>query len=96
VTVPPIQFGFSELHHEVGVCSPGPAGVDPGVKHCRRSKARVPQQLPYQLVRTRVSVENDFGGQVPELVRCQFHSQIPQYGLRNSHLDCVLFPRLTR
>jgi hypothetical protein len=47
----------------------GTAGVDAGVEVGCRLHILVAQQLPHQLVRTWIRVENDFGSEVPELVR---------------------------
>ena len=84
---PTPQLGFSELHDEVGVSSSGPASVDAGVEVCCRFQVLVPQQLPYQLVRARVAVEDDFGRHMTELMRGDFEFQMPQYCLLDSNFD---------
>jgi len=63
------QPGISQLHDEVGVSSTGPAGVDAGIKGCSDFQAFVAQQLPDQFVGAGVGVEDDFCGQMAELVR---------------------------
>ena len=52
------------------------------------------QQLPHQLVGAWVAVEFDFGRQVAELVRGDFHPQMPQNGPLDSDLDRSLGSRL--
>ena len=67
---------FAQLHDEVGVSTSGTAGVDPGIEVGGRLRVLVAEQLPHQLVGTRVFVEDDLGGEVPELMRGQLHPQL--------------------
>ena len=92
-TAPAARIGFSQLHDEVGVSSSGPTGVDAGIKSRSRFQTRVPQQLPHQFISTRVGIEDDFRGQMAELVRSDLDSEVPQDGLRDSDLNCRLAPR---
>ena len=54
------------------------------------------EQLPYQLVGAWIGVEDDFGCQMAELVRREFHPEMPQNGLLDGDLDRVLGSRLAR
>ena len=51
------------------------------------------QQLPYQLVGAWIGVEDDFGRQMAELVRGDFHPEIPQDGLLDRDRNRVLGSR---
>ena len=74
--------------------APGAAGIDAGIEVCRRLHVLVAQQLPDQFVCSRVRVEDDFGREMPELMRCQLHSQKPMNSLHYRCGDCLLRPRL--
>lgn len=50
---PTAQLGFSQLHNELGMSSPGPSRVDASVERRSGFQARVAQQLPDQLVGAR-------------------------------------------
>ena len=80
----------------VGVSSSGSAGVDAGVEVRGRVQILVSQQLADQLIRPRVGVEGDLGCQMPELMRSDFHAQMPQNGCLDGDLDRSLASRLAR
>jgi hypothetical protein len=93
---PPAHLGFAQPHDEVGVGSPGPAGVDARVEVRGRLQISVAQQLPDQFIRAWVGVENDLGCQVAKLMRGDFDSEMPQNGLLDGDLDRSLRSRLAR
>ena len=47
------------------------------------------EQLPDQFVRARICVEGNLGGQMAELMRSNFHSQVPQNSLLDRTLYCL-------
>src|SRR6516164_59685 len=80
-TAPTAQFRFFERHDEFGVSASGPAGVDARIEIRRRLHVLVAEELSNEFVAAWVLIENEFGRQMPELVRGQLHPEMPQNGL---------------
>ena len=95
-TAPPAQLGFAELHDEVGVSASGPAGVDAGVEVCGRLQIFVPNSCRTNSYAPGLASRIDFGRQMAELVRGDFHPQMPQNGLLDRDLNRGLGSRLAR
>ena len=57
--------------------SSGTARVNSGVERCGGSQTGVTQELADQFVGPRIGVEDDFCGEMPELMWSDFQSQIP-------------------
>ena len=55
---------------KVGMCTTSAKRIDPSMVVRRRLKILVDEQLTNEFVGTGISVQNDFGSKVPELVRC--------------------------
>src|SRR5262249_41701670 len=81
VAAPATGLGLSQLHQQIGVSASGAARIDASVERCRRSQTCVPQELPDQFVSTGFGVENDFCGEMAELMRRDFHPKVSHPGL---------------
>ena len=60
---------FAQAANQFCVGTPCAARVQSGVKIRRRFKLSMAQKLTYKLVGAGICIENDLGGQVPELMR---------------------------
>src|SRR6476620_433863 len=87
------RLGFPQLHDKLNVRAPRAAGVNAGVEFSGGCEIPVPQQLPYQLIGPWIGFEMEFCQQMTELVRGDFHSEIPEDGLRDRDGNRVLGPR---
>src|SRR5215510_10690446 len=78
---------FAQFHDEVGVGTSGAAGVDASIEVGGRLRVLVAQELAYQFIGTRIFVEDDFGREVPELMRGHLHPQFFPQSFLDSERD---------
>ena len=78
------QVGFAKRVDQFSVRPTGPQGVDARIEFRGGLHATVAQHLPDQFVGTRIAIKDKFCAQMPELMRCDLHTQMPQ----NRFVDC--------
>ena len=87
--VPAHAFGsyFPQPGNEVGVRPSGPSRVDSRVELCGGLQILVAEELPNQFVRPRVRVEVDFRREMPELVRSELDTDMPEHAPLDRYPD---------
>src|SRR5215211_7717466 len=60
--------GREFLLDQGGVVTSGPPGIEPGIEVDGGRQIALPEELSHRLVGARISVKDDLGGEMPELV----------------------------
>jgi hypothetical protein len=86
--IPWLDRCFSQFSDQLSMRPPRSPGIWPRIEPRGGLERFVAQELPHHLIGTRIRIQMDFRGQMPELVRRDLQPNTPQYRPLDRDTQC--------